>query len=709
MAASPITCLIVESDAQRSELIFGFLRACEPILFACHRASCLREAQDVLCSKKVALIISRGVLSDLEHAMLISCYREIENAPVVLCLLEDDEKAYLLDTPIPGADDYLFYKDVTKESLLESVQHAFERRELLCELNSVRSSAAEARNPFRGLLHCLDLALFLVTRPEGELLFSNKVADAWCADGKELVLAELFEYGVLNGESIELEVRMENTAAPVVELRSVGVEWKGRGCALITLRNISKRKRAEEAYCSSQRRLELALKASNIGLWSWDLRSSQLHFSDRWKQQLGYASNEFPNTMEAFRQNLHLDDHVEVEKVFVQALRGERHEIELKYRMRHKSGEYRWILCRAEIFPDESGQLSSLLGSHIDITDRDARFEPRKSYLSLLERLNVRMEEIAAEIEVNAIQLREEFRGDSAIVERIHNLERLAARFSCLNEIRQADNFESESTEVDLARVAYDLFKRQHSLLPRKAKLTVESRGKVELQGWSLGELRLALTGALICVSARISRDVKSEVCVVVEHGKGASEFSAGPVLRFRYKGTSVAPPELQELSRAVGIALFCETEGDVSLLSLSFESGPLLPPKSRPSRPLALLAEDEGVLRLAIRAMLESLGFDVMVAGDGAAALEIFDRQKAAFELVLIDLQMPEVDGGTVATRIRAERADLALIRMSGDSGGSESEFQIDSDELGCFLSKPFGIEDLRKTLEALRCRALA
>ncbi|MDQ8180495.1 PAS domain-containing protein [Pelagicoccus sp. SDUM812005] len=371
MPISSITSLVVESDLQRAEQILESLKKSDRYDFLCYHAESLRDAKRTLINAKIDLVISKGIMDELPHVDVLARYRKSEYEPLVLCLLEDEEKSVILDTPDSSADDYLFYKDLNQDRLIEAVQHAFERRELLSELKNVQqSTSAEGKGIFRGLLHCLDVALFLVARPDGELLFNNKVAEAWFPEGMDDTVRELFDYAVLEADSVELEIQTDSSAVPNAELRSVAVEWKGRDCSLITLRNISKRKRAEEAYKASQRRLDLTLKASNIGLWSWDLRSNQLHFSERWKKQLGYAGSEFPNTLEAFKSHLFSEDAAEVEEVFGQALRGEISEIELKYRMKHKDGGYRWMICRAEIFPDKSGRLSSLLGSHIDISDR---------------------------------------------------------------------------------------------------------------------------------------------------------------------------------------------------------------------------------------------------------------------------------------------------------------------------------------------------
>jgi len=79
------------------------------------------------------------------------------------------------------------------------------------------------------------------------------------------------------------------------------------------------------------------------------------------------------------------------------------------------------------------------------------------------------------------------------------------------------------------------------------------------------------------------------------------------------------------------------------------------------------LLAEDNATNQMVAMQMLESLGAEVVLTGDGAEALEAFGRER--FDLALIDIEMPRVSGTEVIRRIRAARpplADMPLIALT-------------------------------------------
>ncbi|MEY8689149.1 MAG: response regulator, partial [Leptothrix sp. (in: b-proteobacteria)] len=81
-----------------------------------------------------------------------------------------------------------------------------------------------------------------------------------------------------------------------------------------------------------------------------------------------------------------------------------------------------------------------------------------------------------------------------------------------------------------------------------------------------------------------------------------------------------------------------------------------------------ALLAEDDAILADALSANLQAAGFEVEVADNGAVAEYLLTRQ--AFEVGIIDLGLPLVDGLTVLQRVRVAKPKLPLIILTALDG---------------------------------------
>jgi PAS domain S-box-containing protein len=121
--------------------------------------------------------------------------------------------------------------------------------------------------------------------------------------------------------------------------------------------------------------------------------------------------------------------------------------------------------------------------------------------------------------------------------------------------------------------------------------------------------------------------------------------------------------------------------------------------PLPRGSGQLILVVDDEESVRQITRRTLETYGYRVVLASDGAEAVAIFGRQRQEIAAILTDMSMPVMDGATTIQILRHMDPDVPIIATSGFSIHSD---HIHSRNLGvqAFLSKPFPGEALLTTL---------
>jgi PAS domain S-box-containing protein len=133
---------------------------------------------------------------------------------------------------------------------------------------------------------------------------------------------------------------------------------------------ITERKQAEEKIRESKAQMELAVKASNIGPWDWNLRTDKVYFSPEWKRQIGYEDAEILNDLSEWQSRVHPDDLDRMLTTVNNYIKNPWPNYEVEFRFRHKDGSYRWILARAQVFQDADGKPYRMIGTHLDITER---------------------------------------------------------------------------------------------------------------------------------------------------------------------------------------------------------------------------------------------------------------------------------------------------------------------------------------------------
>jgi signal transduction histidine kinase/CheY-like chemotaxis protein len=180
------------------------------------------------------------------------------------------------------------------------------------------------------------------------------------------------------------------------------------------------------------------------------------------------------------------------------------------------------------------------------------------------------------------------------------------------------------------------------------------------------------------------------------ERRRFAQATAGCPIVAVRRPGASEAP-EAGERSvmwpvraRRLRVAIVESTFASASgRIPVSTPSGPLL-------RARVLVADDNEINRRVVQTMLQKLGCDVGVAPDGRAAVAA--ALASSFDLVLMDVQMPEVDGLEATRLIRAQEAiaHLPIIALTA-SALPEQRAACDAAGMNGVLTKPCGLEELR------------
>lgn len=135
--------------------------------------------------------------------------------------------------------------------------------------------------------------------------------------------------------------------------------------------DITERIMIEQRLKDSELRLHLATASAGIGLWDWHVQTGQTVFNEEWAAILGYRLDEIePVSIQTWIDYTHPDDLEQSNQLLKRHFSKELDNYECEARMKHKNGEWVWVLDRGRVTEWDGETPIRMLGTHIDITSR---------------------------------------------------------------------------------------------------------------------------------------------------------------------------------------------------------------------------------------------------------------------------------------------------------------------------------------------------
>ncbi|MBB45892.1 MAG: diguanylate cyclase [Rhodospirillaceae bacterium] len=117
------------------------------------------------------------------------------------------------------------------------------------------------------------------------------------------------------------------------------------------------------------------MRASNDGLWDWDLKTNKIFYSDRWKKMLGFNEDEISDTPDEWLSRIHPEDHDRVRASIDAYMEGTTSHFEIEYRIRHFNDNYLWMMAKGLAIRTPSGRATRFAGSQTDVSERKSNEE----------------------------------------------------------------------------------------------------------------------------------------------------------------------------------------------------------------------------------------------------------------------------------------------------------------------------------------------
>ncbi len=197
---------------------------------------------------------------------------------------------------------------------------------------------------------------------------------------------------------VEFRCRHKDGTWRVLEALGSAVQYRSAGPqAVLTLRDVTDRRRAEAALRDSEERLRLTLDAGKCGIWDWDIATNQVTWSERVYELHGLTPETFGGRVEDFTAVVHPEDRPLVTEAVRRALEeGADYGIEFRV-IQPATGELRWVWANGRVLFGDDGAPRRMLGATLDTTERREAEETLRASLKELRLLARRLNEVREE------------------------------------------------------------------------------------------------------------------------------------------------------------------------------------------------------------------------------------------------------------------------------------------------------------------------
>jgi two-component system, cell cycle sensor histidine kinase and response regulator CckA len=751
MAIPTLKVLLIEDDHDDFIMVRDFLSEVEDRKFVLDWARTFDEGETRLLEASHDVYLVDYRLSDrtgldlLRKAMAHGC-----KAPVIMLtgLGDGDVDNEVLKL---GAADYLVKGQINSSLLGRSIRYAIERARTL---ETLRESEERFHRLSDATLEGIVVhkeGVFLDANETMASMFGYDLAEIIGMHATQFVVPEqrdLVAQHIVNKWESPYEitaVRKDGSTFPA-EVFGRAIPYSGEDCRVTAIRDITERKRAEEAIRQSEVKYRTLFEQSRDAIYISSRDGRFLDVNEAALELFGYTRAELLN-LDVREIYLNLEDRAR----FQQEIETRQSVRDYEVRYRRKDGNEIDCLLSASVRLDGSGAIIGYQGIIRDITERK-RMEENMLHSQKLKSLGVMAGGIAHDfnnllmvIMGKAGLARKQLPEDSGPAKALEHISLASQRAAdlCRQMLAYAGKGRFVMEGVDLNRVMEDTLQLLQISIGKSVELVFKPQANLPLVEGDVTQIRQVVMNLVVNASEAIGdRDGRITVstgCMKADRAYLSETYLAPDLPEGDYVYAEVSDtgsgmsPETQArifdpffttkfAGRGLGLAAVIGiTRSHRGALKLKSKEGQgstfrfLLPKASNATVPAAeapvdenwqgtgtaLVIDDEESVRNITTQMLGLLGFEVLTSKDGIQGIETFKANADRISIVMLDLTMPKMNGQQVFREISKIPSKSRTILMSGYN--EELSLQASSGpRLAGFLQKPFEIKDLRNKLKA-------
>lgn len=562
-----------------------------------------------------------------------------------------------------------------------------------------------------------------------QLLFSAEDVQRILTRDPEIIQSQ-------KGQSYESHLITGSKRKTYLGTKSPLIDQEGNVAGLIGIvHDITKRKQAEEEHQENERRLQMALAASQMGVWELNPTTGSYYWSPECYQLLGFDNQD--NPLQDIFQALHPDDKVRIQELINRAIENlENYAAEC--RCVRASGEIRWMMMRGQVVVDQEQQLQRIVGVIQDITDR-VHLEEQLRQAQKMEAIgqlaggiahdfnnlltvisgysNLLLAKLSPE-DTNHPYIKNIYEaGERAsaltrqllafsrkqvlepklvdlhlIIENIESmLRRLIGEDIALITLLAAEKRHVKLDPHQFEQVIVNLAVNARDAMPTGGLLTIETRN-VFLDDYycslhadvNAGHyLRVAVTDTGEGISSEVQKRIFEPFFTTKATGKGTGLGLATVFGIVKQSNGHIKVYSEVGVGTCFKIYLPLAQQDIVTIAQHA-------PKNEQSGSETILLVEDDESVRTITELALQEHGYHVITSTNANQALEIIQHHHGEITLLLTDVIMPQMNGTSLVQRLKEMQPALKVLYMSGYTDDAIVRHSIINQE-SAFINKPF------------------
>jgi len=514
--------------------------------------------------------------------------------------------------------------------------------------------------------------------------------------------------------------------------------------------------RLVRALRESQERFQFVARATNDAVWDRDLLSQALWWNEGIQTLFGYTPEQIGPDVSWWYEHTHPEDRDRVVTAIDAAIDRGAESWSAEYRYQRADGSYALVFDRGYVLRDGDGRATRMIGAMMDVTQRK-QLEDELRQAQKMEAVGRLAGGVAHDfnnlltvITGRSVLLLGRLKADDPMRRSVEQIQKTADRAAALTrqllafsrkQVLQRKNLDLNGTVEEISAMLRRLIGEDVDLL-----LTLgPDAGRVNADPGQLEQVLMNLAvnardampagGTLGVETGRVRLEAAPDrpdalppglyaVLRVMDTGTGMDAATQARI--FEPFFTTKEPGKGTGLGLSMVHGVVRQHGGEIRVRSVvgggttfeiylpQIEASPEAAGTSEAAvRPATgsetiLLAEDEGDVRALAREVLERQGYTVLEAGDGAQALQVYEKERERIDLILTDVVMPRMSGRELVDRVRATKPAMPVLYMSGYTEDAILRHGV-RDASMLLLGKPFTPGDLVLKIREVLDRALA